>query len=203
MSTGDQLERTAEPSLGPVPGRANPTKIYGGDALPPGAVPVAKRVLARWVPPGTRREPHGVPPIGDIELPAGLVLAELFDEGGPDEVRVLPFRFPWYSRAYALRGGEPLCAVFRNVEPTELGAGTQVVVQFNDARDWTAVFGTIEKLELRDFKLRLPDGELRDVNGEQVHFIGKVVAWWDDEVPATPACEPEPGDGFAVYEVEA
>src|SRR4051812_29729639 len=85
-------------------------RTYGGTELPPGAVAVSERVLARWAEPGTKSEPHGVPPIGVIGLPAGWVVEDLFDDQTAS-LRVLPFRFPWYSRAYGLRCEDRLCAV--------------------------------------------------------------------------------------------
>jgi hypothetical protein len=184
MSTRDLSEQAQDVPLECVPGKATPTKVYGGSALPPGALAVNERTLARYVTPGTVREPHGVPPIGIIGLPEGWVISELYTDD-VEEIRVLPFRFPWYSRAYALRSGERLCAVMRNVQPQELGAGVQVVVQFNETGDWSAIFGIIVRTGFLGFRLRRPDGVEQDVSTEAVHFVGKVVAWWDDAAAAT------------------
>jgi hypothetical protein len=154
-------------------------KLYGGESLPPGAVPVEKRVLARYVTPGAANEPHGIPPIGVIGLPVGWVIAEMYTDD--DELHVLPFRFPWWRRAYALRCGDRLCAVVRNVQQMELAHGNQVVVQYNERRDYNAIFGRIEKLTMLGFDLRTPDGRLLPLGHEEVQFVGKVIAWWDDQ----------------------
>ncbi|MBC8106249.1 MAG: hypothetical protein H7Z14_06635 [Anaerolineae bacterium] len=153
-------------------------KLYGGEEIPPGSKAVEDRVLARYVPPGTRHEPHGVPPIGIIGLPAGWVMEELFD--GVEELRVLPFRYPLYSRAYALHCGDRLCAVLRNVQPFDLSLGNQVVVQYNESFDWTAVFGTLVKVGTTEFRLRSPDSDETEIDHEKIHFVGKVMCWWDE-----------------------
>jgi hypothetical protein len=197
MSTADPLERRAEPSLGTVPGKAEPTKIYGGDALPPGAVGVAHRVVARFAPPGRTAGENGIPPIGLLILPGGEVIADLYDDDTAEEVRVLPFRFPWYSRAYSIRtpDGSTLHAVMRNIQASELMSGAQVVVQFNESHDWSAYFGTVEKPDGTGFKLRLPSGELRPVPAEEIQFVGKVAGWWDDSVKAARDAAAEHGEG--------
>lgn len=156
-------------------------KTYGpGGPLPPGAVEVKDRILARYVTPGMTGEPHGVPPIGIIGLPEGWILAEMFTDDSAD-LECLPFRFPWYSRAYALRCGDRLCAVIRNVQPMELSNGQQVVVQFNDSRDWTTVFGRIGRMSLLEFELTRPDGTVDKIENDIIHFVGKVMCWWDEE----------------------
>ncbi len=155
-------------------------KTYGGRELPPGAVAVGERVLARFAEPGTKNETHGVPPIGIIGLPSGWVIEDLFDENTAS-VRVLPFRFPWYSRAYALRCEDRLCAVLRNVQPRELSSGQQVVVQLNDSGDWSAYFGRVKKMGMSSVNIEAPDLSLRDFHYEDIHFVGKVMCWWDEE----------------------
>jgi hypothetical protein len=155
-------------------------KSFGGGELPPGAVPVEKRTLARFVPPGRVQEPHGVPPIGVIGLPSGWVITELFGDDG-DEIRVLPFRFPFHSRAYALRCGDQLCAVIRNVQAQELSTGNEVVIQYGEGGGWDAQFGRVEQIGALTMRVRLPDGALETVEHENVRFIGKVMCWWNDE----------------------
>lgn len=184
MSTPDTIGQAQGSVLHDETGKLTEgRKVYGGAALPPGAVPVTERVLARYVQPGTRAEPHGVPPIGIIGLPAGWVIEDLCDES-VESIHVLPFRFPWYSRAYALRCDDRMCAVLRNVQPTELRSGNQVVVQLNEEFDWTAIFGKVDRLSMLSIKLESPDGRARDIGHEHIHFVGKVVGWWDSEAEA-------------------
>ncbi|MGN6505649.1 MAG: hypothetical protein ACTHM6_08810 [Tepidisphaeraceae bacterium] len=154
-------------------------KVLGGEDLPPGSLRVEERVLARYAPPGATQKEHGVPPIGSITIPHGTIVPELTDEE-VEEVRVLPFRFPWSRRAYALRCGERLCAVCRNVQPMEINVGLQGVVQFNDTRDWSTIFGRIVRARLASFDFRRPNGDIMHVSHEHIHFVGKVICWWDE-----------------------
>lgn len=158
-------------------------RIYTPPQLPPGAVPVADRVLPRFVQVGASQSPHGVPPIGTIGLPAGWVINDEFADDS--EIRVMPFRFPWYSRAYALRAVNGLFAIVRNVSPFELSPGHQVVVQYNDMREWMAIFGRIKQLGTGEMTLELPSDEQRRVGFAEIHFVGRVVCWWNESAVVT------------------
>lgn len=178
MNTPDVIGQPHGMGLRSDAGKIEINKVFAGSELPPGAVPVEERVLARYVPPGTKIIPHGVPPIGTIYLPMGSIDVEGMED--ETELVVLPFRFPFYSRAYALRCAGHPCAVLRNVQPTELAQGNWVVVQYNEIGDWNATFGRIEKLNLMSFDLRMPDGALRNVSHEKIQFVGKVMCWWGE-----------------------
>lgn len=178
MNTPEEFGQPHGMGLRSDAGMIQINKVYGGDALPPGSVAVEERVLARYVPPGTKAVPHGVPPIGEVFLPGGSISTEGSEEA--DQINVLPFRFPFYSRAYALSlSGYPF-AVIRNVQPDELTGGNWVVVQFNDSGDWSAIFGRIGKMGVMSFELQMPDGSVRKVSHDEVQFVGKVMAWWQE-----------------------
>jgi hypothetical protein len=156
--------------------------VPGGE-LPPGAVVVEERNLARYTPPGAVQLPHGVPPIAIIGLPDGRIIDELFDDQ-TDSLRTLGFRFPWNSRAYALTCGARLMAVMRNIQGVELRNGQWAVVKWDDTRDWQAIFGRVCRASTLSLVLTAPNGDEHRVEFEHISFVSKILCWWDESGPS-------------------
>ncbi len=154
-------------------------QIRGGTYLPPGAVPFPERCLARYCTPGATRLLHGVPPIAAIGMPSGWVVSDdSLDDA--EEIRVLPFRIPSFSRAYAVRCGSRLYMITRNAQPAELFAGVVCVIQLNEAYAWNAIFGKIMQVSMSSITIRRPDMSEETYDHTMMSFVGKIICWWDD-----------------------